>query len=216
MKAKTIKQHICIALVLSMVLSFCSCGKKPKEVETTTSDTDVSEEVSDTESMDEEVEDSSIVESGSTDTGSATNTVQGSGKGQSVESKSGGGSKNPTKAGGGGRTSLTLQQVVANMPSELKGTTLKFFFWEDPRNLVYKDAINNFEKDTGISVQIVMATHQAYVTDLAAAVAAGNSPDVFKLIENNPGNVSNLQPITNSGYNFNDTYWDEEAMKYFT
>lgn len=118
--------------------------------------------------------------------------------------------------GSGPKTSLTIDQVVAKMPSSLKGTTLTFLFWEDITNLAYKDAVAKFEAKTGIKFKTEIVTKSEYDAQLAARISAGNSPDMFKVLYNNPSNCVNLQPITATGYDFNDTAWDDEIIRDFT
>lgn len=113
-------------------------------------------------------------------------------------------------------TSLTRDQVMQSMPANLKGTTIDFFFWEDPKNTISRDAIAAFEKATGITVKTEIANKQSYTTQLAGKIAAGSAPDLVKLVENNMSYVANIQPLANSGFNFNDTAWDTELMKNFT
>ena len=80
----------------------------------------------------------------------------------------------------------------------------------------YKGAVEAFEKKTGITLKTEIANKEEYYSQLAARITAGQSPDLVKVIENNIGNITNLQPITNSGYDFNDIGWDKELMHDFT
>lgn len=132
----------------------------------------------------------------------------------STDSNSVSGNSQASQSGSSGN--LTVDQFLNSMPSNLRGTTIKMFFWDDLRSTVYKTALENFQKKTGIKVEIEIADKQTYDATLAARITAGKSPDIVKCIDNNIGTVSNLQPITSSGYNFNDSAWDKELMKLFT
>lgn len=113
-------------------------------------------------------------------------------------------------------SNLSVDAFLESMPSKLRGSTIKMFFWDDLRSTVYKTALENFQKETGIKVEIEIADKQTYNTTLAARISSGKSPDVVKCIDNNAGTVSNLQPITSSGYDFSDSKWDKNLMKIFT
>ncbi len=114
------------------------------------------------------------------------------------------------------KTSLTRDQVMAKMPASLKGTTVKYAYWWNPKEQMEKEAIEAFEKKTGIKLEPVVMSYGGFYTQLAAKVAAGDSPDVVRLMDNGVSNASYLQPITNSGFDFNDTAWDSVVMGDFT
>ena len=117
----------------------------------------------------------------------------------------------------GKKTSLTADQFLAQMPSELRGTTINFLFWEDMKTRPYKAAIDEFEKKTGIRFNTVYATKDEYHTQLAALITAGNAPDMYKVFYNLPAYCTNAQPIDKAtGYDFNDAAWDTQLMKDFT
>lgn len=120
----------------------------------------------------------------------------------------------PTK--GNVTTSLSRDQVMESMPDRLRSTTMTIFLWEDPKYSYQGGVIDSFERTTGITVKTEIANKSEYDTQLAARITAGNSPDLVKVVENNPGQVSNLQPFTNSGFDLNDTAWDIDLMKQFT
>ena len=116
----------------------------------------------------------------------------------------------------GGKTSLSRDQVMKNMPAMLKGTTIKYFSWVDPKKLIEKEAIEAFEKATGIKVQTEVVSLSEWTLQLAARINAGKSPDVVRLGDNGMDKISLLQPISNSGFNFNDEAWDESLMDFYT
>ena len=114
------------------------------------------------------------------------------------------------------KTSLSRDEVIAKMPSNLKGTTIKYMYWWNPKNQMEKDAIASFEKATGCKIEPVVASYSDFITQLTAKVAAGDSPDIVRLLGNLTNRTSALQPITNSGFDFNDTFWDSQVMKDYT
>ena len=147
-----------------------------------------------------------IVESGN-NSGSSS---QGGASESQADSKtsSASGSKTPSNA--------SRQAFIESMPSKLKKTTIKVLFWDDLRNTVYKSALKEFQEKTGIKVEFEIASKSVFDQQLASRISAGKSPDLVKVIENNVSNVSNLQPITASGYDFNDSCWDTEIKRDFT
>ncbi len=114
------------------------------------------------------------------------------------------------------KTSLSRDEVIAKMPASLRGTTIKYMYWWNPKEQMEKDAIAAFEKATGIKVEPIVASYEEFTTQLASKVASGDSPDIVRLLGNSTERTSALQPITNSGFDFNDTAWDSQVMKDYT
>ena len=113
-------------------------------------------------------------------------------------------------------TNLTRDQVMAQMPEKLKGTTIKYMSWDNPKASVEKDAIAAFEKATGITVEVEQVDLTKKFDILTSRIAAGNAPDIFRTDEIYPSIVKNLQPIDNLSYNFNDKAWNWQMMHDFT
>lgn len=209
------KRLLCLALAVSILTLATACGgNNTPQTDTSIATTDsTAETTADTGTSDTDMAGES--------TGSET---QGSGSTATTTKANGTTTKKPdtttkkpdTTTTTGAATSLTPDQFLAKMPAELKGTTLTFFFWEDLHHTAYKGAVEAFEKKTGITLKTEIANKAEYYSQLAARITAGQSPDLVKVIENNIGNITNLQPITNSGYDFNDIGWDKELMHDFT
>lgn len=114
-------------------------------------------------------------------------------------------------------TSLSWKQVLAQMPASLKGKTVEVFSWNDAADVKQAPAvIQKFEKETGIKVKWTKVPYGTYSTMLGSRVAANDAPDIVRLREETPYYLRYLQPVEKSGYNFNDTYWDQELLKAFT
>ena len=65
--------------------------------------------------------------------------------------------------------------------------TLTFMFRGGPaEEEAYTAAIEQYEADTGIDVEIIMTTADEYATKLRAAIVGGQVPDVFYI---DPGSV---------------------------
>ena len=115
----------------------------------------------------------------------------------------------------GKKTSLTAKQVLEKMP-KMKNKELKICLWEELKNTVYGNAVESFEAKTGIKIKTQLITKNSYDSEVATLIASGDSPDMVLCIYNTLGMVKNLQPITKSGYDFNDTAWDTSVMDNFT
>lgn len=113
-------------------------------------------------------------------------------------------------------TNLTRDQVIAQMPAKLRGTTIKMMGGDDIREGVWGKAIKEFTQKTGIKLDVEVVSNSELFSTLAARIAAGKSPDLVNVNEAWPFVCANLQPITVSGYNFNDRAWDWDSMNDFT
>lgn len=127
--------------------------------------------------------------------------------------------------GGNGGSGVDINQVdknevafFENVPKELKGTTVKFATWIDHKSTDYSYVFSDFEKLTGIKVQIVPVTQTDYVVKLAGMKASGTAPDV--IVENGdfPRTLSLVQPITKAatGIDVTDKFWDANVTKLYT
>lgn len=199
MKKLSIKLTACIMAVSVLAGICCSCQKGDS--------TDSSSEWVGKEIVEYEEN------SGSGNSGSASGTASGSSgnqgdKNTSNKSQSG---KSPTVAPG-----TTTNPSLSNVPSKLRGTTIKYYYWWDAKTQMEGNAIKEFEKQTGITVKTEVASYNTFTTSLAARIAAGDSPDVVRLLSNAMYQVKCLQPITNSGYDFSDDIWWKKLMKDYT
>ena len=201
-------------LAFGVVFSLSACGGKEG-----TGSSGVSATAGETTSTSTEAEVTTALSdaAGSTN-GTAGNNTTAATKGNKTTTKA---ADKPTVAPGttvkpSAKTSLTRDQVMAKMPAKLKGTTLTYMYWWDPHNQMEGEAIAAFEKATGITVKSVVASYSDFQAELAAKIQAGDAPDLVRLLGNVSWQVTALQPITNSGFDFNDTAWDEQLMKDYT
>lgn len=209
-----------LILAFAMLMSTSACNPgDPEDI----SSTDVSQqsEESEAEISGSETEESEAQTSGSEAGSSVSGTESEETSSSEANSNSTQGSSAPTAAPTavptlGPATSLTRDQVMAKMPAKLRGTTINYFVYTDPKNTNQKDVVEAFEEATGITLQVEIANKQQYNTQLAAKISSGSSPDMVIRITNDIDSVFNLQPITNSGFDFNDTAWDKDLMKDFT
>lgn len=122
------------------------------------------------------------------------------------------GSKNTQAPQNGKNTqAVTNAKTTQTRPATLKGTTVQFATWEDVNKTEYGPVITAFTKETGIKVQIVRVTQGDYINKLSGRIAADNSPDVFKENGEFPRMFPLARPVTDSGINPKDAFWDQQA-----
>ncbi len=111
---------------------------------------------------------------------------------------------------------LTRDEVVAKIPATLKNTTVTYFCWTDPHYRMEKSALAEFEEKTGIKLVYEPVSANTFYDDLAARIAAGNSPDMVRNRYTDVYALANLQPIENSGFDFSDPVWDNDIVDMYT
>ena len=60
---------------------------------------------------------------------------------------------------------------------EYRGTTVIYATWKDPSKNEDGPVVDNFQKETGIKVQIDMVPQETYVQEIAGKIAAGEELD---------------------------------------
>lgn len=130
--------------------------------------------------------------------------------------KKGGSAPVPGKKGGVAEDSEEL--FFLDMPSELKGTTVKLAGWGTPKDGNSGEVISEFEQQTGIKVESVHVSQADYIVKLSALINADQSPDV--VVENGdfPRTLNVLMPITKeeTGIDVTDPFWNQQVIRQFT
>lgn len=121
-----------------------------------------------------------------------------------------------TKPVSGGKTSLTKEQVMAKMPANLKGTSVTYFYWNPPEEQMEGEAIAKWKAATGCDLKYERAAYSSFQEELAVRITSDNSPDIVRLLGPVTWQVTALQPVSTSGFDFNDTAWDEQVMALYT
>lgn len=123
----------------------------------------------------------------------------------------------PTDATTSKTTNLSWKEVKASIPSNLKGTTVTVYSWNEVTDVTgAKDVISKFTKETGIKVEWKVGSFTNYATEIAAKVASNQAPDVIRMYNYNIGLMSLLTPLNETGYNFNDEAWDKSVMNAYS
>lgn len=188
------KQVLFGLLALALMLSLVACGGDPKDTTTTTGGEDV------------------VTTVGGDVQSDATTTVNGD---QPADSATTTTTKVNTPTGG--KTNLSWAQVKANMPANLKGTTVRFMHWNESKSITDGDKVlAQFKNETGITVKWEKAGYWTYATEVAAKQAAKDAPDVIRMRTVDPAIMKMLQPISVTGYNFNDAAWDANVMSAYS
>lgn len=133
------------------------------------------------------------------------------GGGESEKDKEGDKVDNSVKAEGD--TNLSWDEIKAQIPEELKGTTVTIYNWNGANNVPGAiQAMEKFEEETGIHVNWVTGSYDTYATDIAAMVIAGESPDIVRLRDADFSILKLLTPLDEIDYDFSDQAWNQELM----
>ena len=105
--------------------------------------------------------------------------------------------------------------------NSLKGTTVKVLMWRDLTEQE-KKTIANFEKEYSMKVKVEYSNQDNYMTKLASLVSTNDSPDVGLIINSQNrqgcfpiGAATVFQAAAVSKQDFNDSFWDKDAMNNF-
>ena len=206
---KILIKILCVVLSLGMMLSVVACGSK-----NTGSDIAAGSEV--IASTDSTTDSSETKETSSQAGGSSsqsTTSSQASQKPQSSQAAQSNASSQQTQVSASG----SWQNVLKSMPSNLRGTTIEIFHWNPASELPNgSQVISKFQQQTGIKVNWKVASYDNYDVELQARVAAGKSPDIVLFQWMNSNRIKLCQPVTGVGFDFNNSDWDKELMKYYT
>ena len=125
--------------------------------------------------------------------------------------------------GGQGKTPVqnagnSDEQYFLDMPTELRGTTVKFATWIDHTATDTAAVLSGFEVETGMKVELVQVGQTEYISKLIGLIGSDQAPDV--VVENDafPRTLGVLMPLEKetTGLDVNDPFWDQEITKTFT
>lgn len=193
-----IKRFFVGILLFSLVLASVACSGNPADSSNSSESSHVGTPSSDTASSDTD----NTVEPGQ-QTGSQGSTT-GTGSGTK--------SQNPSPSG----TTTGGADKPAGL-SSLKGTTLNILNWNDAGDVPgVPQMIKKFQDQNKITIKWKMASFEEYTSTLASLVAAGDGPDIVRVRNLNPAQLTHLQPLSVSGNNFSSDIWDKKVLSYYT
>lgn len=158
---------------------------------------------------------------GATSNGTASNATSSSNKGSSTTSSTtqNGGSntsvKTPTTKNA---DSLAWKDLLAQMPSTLRGTTLNVCSWNPIKDVTGAEkVISDFEKQTGIKVVWTQKSYDTYEQDILAMINSGVAPDIMRYNHPTPAKMYLTQDVKSAtGYDFKGAIWDKNATSAYT
>ena len=114
--------------------------------------------------------------------------------------------------------SLSLAQLVAKMPSKLRGTTIKVCSWNPVTDVTDADkVVKKFESQTGIKVKWNQVSYDDYDSKVTSLISAKNSPDLIRFITPAPSRMYLCQDLkTATGYDFKGAIWDSRVTSSYT
>ena len=114
--------------------------------------------------------------------------------------------------------SLSWNDLVAKMPSALKGKTFTVVSWSPVTDVTDADkVVKKFEKDTGMKVKWTKMGYETYDTNIAALINAGKSPDLIRYISPAPSRMTLCQDLKSAtGFDFSGDIWDSRVMKAYS
>lgn len=192
MKVKNIQRVLCFLLSFSIIFIVAGCGDS--------GDTEsyLESEIITGEYFDDEAGNSNATSDGKNITSSINSNGENTDNNEVDDSK--------------GEAAQPIKDPYANIPSELRGTTVKFATWIDHKSNESASVLKNFTAKTGIKVELVSVPQSGYMTKLVSMIATDNAPDVF--VDNNefPTSLKIAQPL-NSYINLKDPIWDQNIKE---
>ena len=224
---KKISRFLCGILAICMILASAACGSSEEPSSSVPANIETGSDVeSSTESTDSKVESSKETDSSekanSSNQSQATQSKPNSKPSQPTQSNPNSKPSQPTQSKPNSQSaqvsaSGSWQNVLKNLPSELRGTTIEVFHWNPASELPNgAQVITKFQQQTGIKVNWKVASYDNYDVELQARVAAGKSPDIVLFQWMNSNRIKLCQPVSQVGFNFKNSDWDSELMKYYT
>lgn len=104
------------------------------------------------------------------------------------------------------------EKIFESIPTKLKGKTVKFADWGEALADRYQKLIKQFEKETGIKVNTIQYDESTFISKVAQAIAAGQSPDIAASNNTFPQALEVVQPLPKP-FDPYDGFWDERVSE---
>lgn len=114
--------------------------------------------------------------------------------------------------------SLSLKELMAQVPKILKNSTITIWSWNPAKEVTGAEkVISDFEKKSGIKVKWVQIGYDEYESRIAAAVNSGNAPDLIRYQGPDIHRMYLCQDVkTATGYDFKGSVWDKRVSDVYT
>ena len=184
------KRILALIMALVMVLSLAGCGKQEEEV-----------------SIIEVVEEELVYEEGTSNNNNNDNAQGGSTTQQ--------GGSTTTKPGSSAENKDGLMNDGIN-PEDYRGKTVKFISTIDPAVDESGPVVENFEKEFGITVEIIASGLDEHAQKCMGLIASGQSPDVARSNGDFPAFVGYMQSLDAAKLDYNEPIWNQNTFKLST
>lgn len=185
-------------LVVFCFLFLCSCKKNPKD--------------SYYYEFESEVITSTVEDEGSNGDSQADSNSNGNSQ---VSSQ--GGTSSTQKEQQGVQKGGSLDDLLKSVPAELKNTTVTIYSWNEANAVSgATKVIEDFTKKTGIKVKWNVGSYDNYATEVSALVAADKAPDIIRLMGLQHSIISNMDPLSKTGFDFTEDIWDKNVTDFYT
>lgn len=115
-----------------------------------------------------------------------------------------------------GSTNLSWEEIKAQMPKDLEGTEITIYSWNEANAATgAAEAIQKFERETGIKVNWVTGSYDDYATKVSAMVTGGDAPDIIRLRDTDFSMINMLTPLNEVDYDFSDQAWNHDLMEHY-
>ena len=200
---QTIKSIFAMLLVLCMVFTIAGCGEAETNSDPVAAGDDFFTDV---------VTDNPNEQQGTTSEGTASNNNASTNQdGNSGSVSTDVPEQNVVKG-------KTWKEVLGSMPKNLRGTSITVYNWNPASEYTGAPAvIDEFTKQTGITVKWQTISYDTYFTKVPAVIASGkNIPDVLRARGPIPEYMVSYQPLSTSKYDFSDEAWDKKIMNLYS
>ncbi len=202
---------LCLLLCLALALSITACGSA--KTSSFTLDDDEEWDI-DEDGDTEQGEDAD----GDGEDGDASGSSKSTKSGSTKSGESGKSKDDVTAAAVSNADAMSLDQLAASIPAELKGKTFTVFSWNPVTDVTDADkVVKKFESATGIKVKWTKGSYETYNTKIAALQNAGKAPDLIRYISPDPSRMYLCQSLEDAtGYDFKGAIWDERVMSAYS
>ena len=192
----TAKRVLAILLALAMVFALTACSE-PTEEESVEYITEIVEVEGEDDGADDNTETSKPDGTTSTPDGTTSKPI-------------GNDTSNPT-----GSTNYPNPMVNAD-PADYKGTKIIFASTIDPKDDGTDYVVSKFEKEYGITVEIIVPTLENYNAEMSNLIASGKAPTVGRSNGDAPIYVGYFDSLDKAKLNFKDELWNQNTFKLST